>query len=114
MLAQAVGPNLTKLLHDQLDLMFGCWLSESLRGALVAIARHIPPLLRTIQGETFGPKTQGSDNLLRDIDRLLDQLSQILSGQPYKPLGAPPSLPRHDAIIISRDYNMSKVIDRHL
>ena len=51
MLAQAVGPNLTKLLHDQLDLMFGCWLSESLRQALVAIARYIPPLLRTIQGK---------------------------------------------------------------
>jgi serine/threonine-protein kinase mTOR len=51
MLAQAVGPNLTKLLHDQLDLMFACSLSESLRQALVAIARHIPPLLRTIQGK---------------------------------------------------------------
>lgn len=51
MLASAVGPNLTKLLHDQLDLMFGCGLSESLREALVAIARYIPPLLRTIQGE---------------------------------------------------------------
>lgn len=51
MLAQAVGPNLTKLLHDQLDLMFGCGLSEPLRQALVAIATHIPPLLKTIQGE---------------------------------------------------------------
>ena len=50
MLAQAVGPNLTKLLHDQLDLMFGCGLSEPLRQALVAIATHIPPLLKTIQG----------------------------------------------------------------
>ena len=50
MLAQAVGPNLTKLLHDQLDLMFSCGLSEPLRQALVAIATHIPPLLKTIQG----------------------------------------------------------------
>lgn len=50
MLASAVGPNLTKLLHDQLDLMFACGLSEPLRQALVAIARHIPPLLKTIQG----------------------------------------------------------------
>ena len=50
MLASAVGPNLTKLLHDQLDLMFACGLSESLRQALTAIARHIPPLLKTIQG----------------------------------------------------------------
>ena len=54
MLAQAVGPNLTKLLHDQLDLMFGCGLSEPLRQALVAIATHIPPLLKTIQGEREG------------------------------------------------------------
>lgn len=50
MLASAVGPNLTKLLHDQLDLMFACGLSEPLRQALTAIARHIPPLLKTIQG----------------------------------------------------------------
>jgi FKBP12-rapamycin complex-associated protein len=51
MLASAVGPNLTKLLHDQLDLMFACGLSEPLRTALMAIARHIPPLLKTIQGD---------------------------------------------------------------
>lgn len=50
MLASAVGPNLTKLLHDQLDLMFACGLSEPLRVALTAIAKYIPPLLRTIQG----------------------------------------------------------------
>lgn len=50
MLASAVGPNLTKLLHDQLDLMFACGLSEPLRQALTAITRHIPPLLKTIQG----------------------------------------------------------------
>lgn len=51
MLASAVGPNLTKLLHDQLDLMFACGLSEPLHQALVAISRHIPPLLKTIQGK---------------------------------------------------------------
>lgn len=50
MLAAAVGPNLTKLLHDQLDLMFSYGLSESLRQALVAIATHVPPLLKIIQG----------------------------------------------------------------
>ena len=50
MLASAVGPNLTKLLHDQLDLMFDCGLSEPLRQALTAIATHVPPLLKTIQG----------------------------------------------------------------
>lgn len=51
MLAAAVGPNLTKLLHDQLDFMLACGLSEPLRHALVAIARYIPPLLKTIQGK---------------------------------------------------------------
>ena len=50
MLAAAVGPNLTKLLHGQLDLMFAFGLSEPLRQALVAVAMHIPPLLKTIQG----------------------------------------------------------------
>ncbi|TFY65865.1 hypothetical protein EVG20_g5221 [Dentipellis fragilis] len=89
MLASAVGPNLTKLLHDQLDLMFACGLSEPLRQALVAIARHIPPLLRTIQ------------------DRLLDLLSMILSGQPYKPLGAPPTLGRDNVSAVSRDLATS-------
>lgn len=50
MLASAVGPNLTKLLHDQLDLIFGCGLSEPLVQALAAIAKFIQPLLKTIQG----------------------------------------------------------------
>jgi serine/threonine-protein kinase mTOR len=50
MLATAVGPNLTKLLHDQLDLMFACGLSEPLHHALKEIAKNIPPLLKTIQG----------------------------------------------------------------
>lgn len=50
MLAAAVGPNLTKLLHDQLDLMFAYGLSEPLRQALMNIAKYIPPLLKTIQG----------------------------------------------------------------
>lgn len=50
MLAEAVGLSLTKLLHDQLDLMFACGLSEPLRAALEAIAKYILPLLKTIQG----------------------------------------------------------------
>ncbi|KAJ2934856.1 hypothetical protein H1R20_g2275, partial [Candolleomyces eurysporus] len=78
MLAGAVGPNLTKLLHDQLELMIACGLSEPLCQALSDIAKYIPPLLKTIQ------------------DRLLDLLSMLLSGQSYKPLGAPPSLAPHD------------------
>ncbi|KAI0040710.1 atypical/PIKK/FRAP protein kinase [Auriscalpium vulgare] len=86
MLASAVGPNLTKLLHDQLDLMFACGLSEPLTQALAAIAQHIPPLLKTIQ------------------DRLLELLSVILSGQPYRALGAPTPLVRDN---VSRDINTS-------
>ncbi|KAI0078720.1 phosphatidylinositol 3-kinase [Panus rudis PR-1116 ss-1] len=86
MLASAVGPNLTKLLHDQLDLMFACGLSEPLHQALVHISRHIPPLLKTIQ------------------DRLLDMLSLILSGQNYKPLGAPP-LVRSEPPPVTREFS---------
>ncbi|KAG2011794.1 atypical/PIKK/FRAP protein kinase [Coprinopsis cinerea AmutBmut pab1-1] len=78
MLAAAVGPNLTKLLHDQLDLMLACGLSEPLSQALAAIAKYIPPLLKTIQ------------------DRLLQLLSMLLSGQPYRPLGAPAPLGRNE------------------
>jgi FKBP12-rapamycin complex-associated protein len=51
MLAEAVGPSLTKLLHDQLDLMFAGGLTESLRQALTSIEEHIKPLRRTVQGE---------------------------------------------------------------
>jgi serine/threonine-protein kinase mTOR len=50
MLAASVGPNLTKLLHDQLELIFACGLSEPLLSALLSIATNIPPLLTTIQG----------------------------------------------------------------
>ncbi|KIM34649.1 hypothetical protein M413DRAFT_33133 [Hebeloma cylindrosporum] len=89
MLASAVGPNLTKLMHDQLDLMLACGLSEPLVQALVAIAKFIPPLLKTIQGE------------------LLDLLSNILSGQPYKPLGAP--LARGEMTAINRDLNPTQI-----
>ena len=32
----------------------------------------------------------------------------ILSGQPYKPLGAPPALERADASAMSRDINTSQ------
>lgn len=72
MLATALGPKLSSLMHEVLDLMFAWGLSEPLRQALVVIARHIPPLLREIQ------------------ERLLDLLSGILTGRPYRPLGAPP------------------------
>ncbi|KAI6023936.1 hypothetical protein PISMIDRAFT_679672 [Pisolithus microcarpus 441] len=90
MLASAVGPNLTKLLHDQLDLFFACGLSEPLRQALTDIARNIPPLLKTIQ------------------ERLLDLLSSILCGQPYKVIGAPPSLVRGDVASYAREFSASQ------
>lgn len=71
MLATSVGPMLTRQMHEILDLMFPWGLSEPLCTALQATASHIPPLLRTIQ------------------DRLLEMLSQTLTGQSYRPLGAP-------------------------
>ncbi|CAG8608891.1 7808_t:CDS:10, partial [Acaulospora colombiana] len=71
MLAAAVGPNLTKLLHDQLDLIFAYEFNEYVRSSLAACAKSIPPLLRSIQ------------------DRLLDKLSLILSGESHRPSGAP-------------------------
>ncbi|KAJ7170509.1 phosphatidylinositol 3-kinase [Mycena crocata] len=71
MLAAAVGPALTKWLHDVLELMFNCGLSEPLHGALVAIATNIPPFLKHIQS------------------RLLSVLSVTLSGKEYNPVGAP-------------------------
>jgi FKBP12-rapamycin complex-associated protein len=51
MLAAAVGPNLTKLLHDQLDLIFAHEFNEHVRNSLAACAVSIPPLLSSIQGQ---------------------------------------------------------------
>jgi FKBP12-rapamycin complex-associated protein len=70
-LATAVGPHLTKYMHELLDLMFACGLSVYLVQALDRIVRSVQPLLRVIQ------------------DRLLDMLSMVLIGQSYRPLGAP-------------------------
>ncbi|KAI9000239.1 armadillo-type protein [Gaertneriomyces semiglobifer] len=71
MLAQAVGPALTKYMHELLEQMFSGGLSEPLRQALVDLSVFIPPLLPTIQ------------------ERLLNLLSAILCGQPYRHPGAP-------------------------
>ncbi|KAL1936471.1 hypothetical protein VTP01DRAFT_605 [Rhizomucor pusillus] len=71
MLATAVGQVLTKYVHDLLDLMFNCGLSEPLVSALSTIAERIKPLSGVIQ------------------DRLLNVISITLSGQPYKQPGAP-------------------------
>lgn len=50
MLATAVGQALTKYMHDLLELMFSCGLSESLVSALSNIADRIKPLSPVIQG----------------------------------------------------------------
>ena len=51
MLTTSVGPMLTRQMHEVLDLMFPWGLSDALYHALQVMASHIPPLLRTIQGE---------------------------------------------------------------
>lgn len=71
MLAIAVGPTLTKYMHELLDYMFAGGLTESLQKALVDLSTNIPPLLPTIQ------------------ERLLNVLSVILFSRPYIHPGAP-------------------------
>ncbi|CAG8540856.1 14593_t:CDS:10, partial [Acaulospora colombiana] len=73
MLARAVGQALTKHMHELLDLMFACGLSEPLCQALMELAECIPPLLTNIQ------------------ERLLNILSFTLSGQQFRPPGSPAS-----------------------
>ena len=50
MLAIAVGPTLTKYMHELLDYMFAGGLTDSLQQALVDLSVNIPPLLPVIQG----------------------------------------------------------------
>jgi FKBP12-rapamycin complex-associated protein len=71
MLATAVGQALTKYMHDLLDLIFACGLSVKLTQALVDLSHYLPPLLPTIQ------------------ERLLNMISMVLCGRPFKPLGSP-------------------------
>ena len=59
MLTTSVGPMLTRQMHEVLDLMFPWGLSEALWNALQVIASHIPPLLRSIQGELQRPINVG-------------------------------------------------------
>lgn len=79
-LAVAVGQTLSKYMEALLDPIFACELTPKLTQALVDMAFYIPPVKATIQV------------------RLLDMLSIVLCGQPFKPLGAPqpntlPSVP---------------------
>ncbi|ROV89439.1 hypothetical protein VMCG_10211 [Cytospora schulzeri] len=79
-LAVAVGQTLSKYMEALLAPIFACELTPKLTQALVDMAFYIPPVKATIQ------------------ERLLDMLSKVLCGQPFKPLGAPqpntlPSVP---------------------
>lgn len=69
MLATAVGQALTKHMHELLDLMFNCGLSEPLVQALSKLAEHIPPLLMTIQGEKVGDRARewGEQRIWKEV-----------------------------------------------
>lgn len=70
-----------------LDPMFSCGLSQSLTQALVDMAHYIHPIKPMIQ------------------EKLLDLLSLVLSGRPFKPLGCPDNkLPHIPAF--AKDYNL--------
>ncbi|EYE96697.1 phosphatidylinositol 3-kinase tor2 [Aspergillus ruber CBS 135680] len=71
MLSLTVGQALSKYMEALLDPIFACGLSESLTQALVDMAHYIPPIKPTIQ------------------EKLLDMLSIILYGTPFRPLGFP-------------------------
>ncbi|KAJ5666232.1 uncharacterized protein N7477_008680, partial [Penicillium maclennaniae] len=71
MLSLAVGQALSKYMEALLDPIFACGLSKSLTQALVDMAHYIPPIKSTIQ------------------EKLLDMLSIILCGTPFRPLGCP-------------------------
>ena len=106
MLAAAVRSNLTKLLHDILDLMFAYGLSEHLRQCLSHISGHIPPLLGAIQGKWtsihivlyYVPTKRGEFR----TERLLDSISLALVGQNYRPSGGPFGV-RSEQLLINRD-----------
>jgi FKBP12-rapamycin complex-associated protein len=70
-LAVAVGQTLSKYMEALLDPIFACELTPKLTQALVDMAFYIPPVKATIQ------------------ERLLDLLSRVLCGEPFRPLGAP-------------------------
>ncbi|KIW08226.1 uncharacterized protein PV09_01154 [Verruconis gallopava] len=71
MISIAVGQALSKYMPTLLDPIFACGLSNSLTQALVDMAHYIPPAKQVIQ------------------EKLLDLLSQVLSGRPFIPLGSP-------------------------
>ncbi|KAI2627651.1 FAT-domain-containing protein [Hypoxylon sp. NC1633] len=84
-LAAAVGQTLSKYMEALLDPIFACELTPKLTQALVDMAFYIPPVKATIQ------------------ERLLDMLSKVLCGEPFKPLGAPTPNTLSAVPIIPRD-----------
>ena len=88
MLSIAVGMALTKYMDALMDPMFACGLSPSLTQALVDMAHYVHPVRAQIQ------------------EKLLDLLSIVLSGHPFKPLGCPkdrvPPIPP-----FARDFNLA-------
>ena len=71
MLSEAVQQALTKYMHVLLDPMFACGMNQPLIDALDNLAHFVKPIKQQIQ------------------DKLLDLLSLVLCGRPYKPLGMP-------------------------
>jgi serine/threonine-protein kinase mTOR len=71
LLSYACGQVLSKYMEVLLDPIFSSGLSEPLTQALVDMAHFIPPIKPQIQ------------------ERLLDLLSHVLCGRPFRPLGSP-------------------------
>ncbi|KAI6250061.1 Serine/threonine-protein kinase tor2 [Erysiphe necator] len=84
-LAQAVGQTLSKYMEALLDPIFACELTPKLTQALVDMAFYIPPVKKTIQ------------------IRLLDMISKVLCGEPFKPIGAPTSNSISSAPVVPKD-----------
>ncbi|KAI1775912.1 FAT-domain-containing protein [Hypoxylon cercidicola] len=92
-LAAAVGQTLSKYMEALLDPIFACELTPKLTQALVDMAFYIPPVKATIQ------------------ERLLDMLSKVLCGEPFKPLGAPTPNTLSAVPIIPKDAKDPQVYD---
>ncbi|KKF92485.1 Phosphatidylinositol 3-kinase tor2 [Ceratocystis platani] len=84
-LAVAVGQTLSKYMSALLDPIFACELTPKLTQALVDMAFYIPSVKPEIQ------------------ERLLDMLSVVLCGEPFKTLGAPQPNTLVSAPIITKD-----------
>ena len=88
MLSVAVGMALTKYMEALLDPMFACGLSPALTQALMDMSQYIQPIKPQIR------------------EKLLDLLSLVLSGKPFKPLGCPNE--KHLPLpAFAKDFNLS-------